>query len=93
VEVGWHKYGFYCGFTPDCQKEGFYLGYSGPIDRDGSFHRSAHHLLRPRLCRTLCWSNCAPARDSLDHCFWSRYSICGSFLGTITWIFGNQIDS
>jgi hypothetical protein len=60
---------FHSGFTPDCQKEGFYLGYSGLIDQDCSFHRSAHHLLRPRLCRTLYRSNCVPAQDSQDHCF------------------------
>jgi hypothetical protein len=28
-----------------------------------------HHVLRPRLCRTLCRSNCAPAQDSQDHYF------------------------
>jgi hypothetical protein len=40
VELGWHRYGFYCGFTPDRQKKGLYLGYSRLIDQDCSFHHS-----------------------------------------------------
>jgi hypothetical protein len=89
VEVGKHLHKLHCGFASHLARVQFEMGHCGPPNQVSSLYTCIHHIYCLTVCQALPIAYWPLSWYPEDHYLWQRVYLCGTVLGTSTWLFGH----